>query len=183
MPRSIAPRPTGATGSRPPTKRCLARRSDTARARCNTRKELSCSPCLISRCRWSDHSGPHGRTRCAVPEIVLTPRYCDKRKRAPHDAAPFKFALRKQCREDTRRLRRIVHFELDRMRGVLEADDLAHLQVDIAVDEVVIEHAADFQEAAILVELLEGLAQRAANGRDLLELRRRQVVQVLVDRG
>ena len=58
-------------------------------------------------------------------------------------------------------LRRIVHLELDRMRRVLEADDLAHLQVDIAVDEVVVEHAADLEEGAILVELFERLAQRA----------------------
>jgi hypothetical protein len=28
------------------------------------------------------------------------------------------------------------------MRGVLEADHLGHLQLDVAVDEVVIEHAA-----------------------------------------
>ena len=34
---------------------------------------------------------------------------------------------------------------------MLEADHLVHLQFDIAVDEVVVEHAAVFQEAAILV--------------------------------
>ena len=40
------------------------------------------------------------------------------------------------------------------MRGVLEADHLGHLQFDIGVDEIVIEHAADFQELSILVCLL-----------------------------
>src|ERR1700688_3255566 len=71
--------------------------------------------------------------------------------------------------------RRIVHLEFHRMRGVLEADDFAHLQLDIGVDEVVVEDAARLEEAAILVELLEGLPERAAYGGDLLELGRRQV--------
>ena len=46
------------------------------------------------------------------------------------------------------------------MRGVLEADHFGHLQVDEAVDEVVVEHAADFQELAILVEIHESPARR-----------------------
>src|SRR6202171_2810470 len=177
MPRSIAPRPMGATGSRLPMKRCRARRSGVARVRHKTRKHRSCSPCLRSRCRWSAHSGPGGRTHYAVPKIELTRPY-DKRKRAPHDAAPFKFASLSQCREDTQRLRRVVHFELDRMRGVLEADDLAHLQVDIGVDEVVIEHAADLEEAAVLITLFVCLAQRAAHGRNLLQFLRRPIAEI-----
>src|SRR5579883_573833 len=56
-------------------------------------------------------------------------------------------------------LRRVVHFELDRMRGMFEADNLAHFQVDVAVDEVVIKHTAGLEEGAILVELLQRLAQ------------------------
>src|ERR671922_1294869 len=80
-------------------------------------------------------------------------------------------------------LRRIIHFELDRMRRVLEADDLGHLQIDVAVDEVIVENAARFEEGAVLVQISERLAQRAAHGGDLLELRRRQIVQILVDRG
>src|SRR5262245_41763442 len=66
---------------------------------------------------------------------------------------------------------RVVHLELDRMRGVLEADHFLHLELDVAVDEVVVEHAADLEELAVLVELLQRLAERAAHGRDLLELR------------
>src|SRR5581483_11979997 len=65
---------------------------------------------------------------------------------------------------------RIVHRVLDRVGRVLEADHLGHLQLDIAVDEIVIEDAAGFQEFAILVEIGERLAQAAAHGRDLLEL-------------
>src|SRR3984885_7303786 len=80
------------------------------------------------------------------------------------------------------RLRRVVHFEFDRMRGVLEADDFGHLQIDISVDEVVVEHAAGLEEAAVLVELLERLAERAANGWNLLQLLRREIVEILVHR-
>src|ERR1044072_4463559 len=81
------------------------------------------------------------------------------------------------------RLGGVVHLVFDRMRGVLEADHLGHLQLDVAVDEVVIEHAAGLEELAVLVEIAEGLAQRAAHRRNLLELLRRQVVEVLVHRG
>src|SRR5205085_9446058 len=41
---------------------------------------------------------------------------------------------------------RIIHIELDRVRGHLEALDFGHFQFDIAVDEVVIEHAAILEE-------------------------------------
>src|SRR5215213_1495358 len=80
-------------------------------------------------------------------------------------------------------LGRIIHFELDRMRRVLEANDLLHLEVYVSVDEVIVEHPARLEEGAILVEIAERLAQRAAHGGDLLELRRRQVVEILVDGG
>src|SRR4051795_11314242 len=46
---------------------------------------------------------------------------------------------------------RIIHLEFDRVRGHLEAFDLRHLQFDISVDEVVVEHAAVLQESAVLV--------------------------------
>ena len=56
-------------------------------------------------------------------------------------------------------LRRIVHFELHRVRGVLEADHLGHLQLDVAVDEIIIEHAAGLEKIPVLAELFECLAQ------------------------
>src|SRR3984893_6471270 len=77
---------------------------------------------------------------------------------------------------------RVIHLELDGMRRVLETDDLLHLELGIGVEEIVVEHAARFQELAVLVEIAERLAQRRAHGRDLLELARGQIVEVLVDR-
>src|SRR5215218_11133199 len=77
-------------------------------------------------------------------------------------------------------LHRVVHLELDGVRGHLEARDLGHLQFDVAVDEVVVEDAAGLQEGAVLVQADERLAERAANGRDLLQLARGQVVEVFV---
>jgi hypothetical protein len=44
---------------------------------------------------------------------------------------------------------RIVHVELDRVRGHLETLDFGHLELD----EVVVEHAAVLQEGAVLVEI------------------------------
>src|SRR5262245_28133154 len=67
------------------------------------------------------------------------------------------------------------------MWGVLEPNHLGHLQIDIAVDEVVVEYSAGLEEVAVLAELPERLTQRAADSRDLLELGGRQVVEVLVD--
>ena len=63
---------------------------------------------------------------------------------------------------------RIIHVELDRVRGHLEAHHLAHFQFDVAVDDIVVENAACLEESAILVEIAEGFAQRAADGRDFL---------------
>src|SRR5262249_8766073 len=65
-------------------------------------------------------------------------------------------------------LGRVVHLELDRVGGVLEADHFLHLELDVAVDEIVIEHAARFEEVAVLFQIAERLAQRAAYGWDLL---------------
>ena len=53
----------------------------------------------------------------------------------------------------------IIHFELDRMRRHLEAFDFGHLQFDVAVDEVVVEHAAVLQERAVFVEIFQRFAQ------------------------
>jgi hypothetical protein len=95
--------------------------------------------------------------------------YTAQRKRAPR-TAPVKFIqgglyayadkLKQQIVAESRRgLCRVVHFELDRVRGVLEAYHFAHFQVDVSVDEVIIEHAASFEEGAVLVELFKRLAQ------------------------
>src|SRR6266508_27791 len=81
------------------------------------------------------------------------------------------FESHRRC-DEGRTLRRIVHLELDWMRSVLEADDLLHLQLHVAVDEIVVEPAAGLEEVAVLVEIAERLAQASAHGRALLELRR-----------
>src|SRR5688500_10264693 len=77
---------------------------------------------------------------------------------------------------------RVVHLVLERMRRGAEARDFLHLQRDVAVDEVVGEHAAGLEEVAILVERFQGLVEAVAHGRDVLLFFRRQVVQVLVGR-
>src|SRR5262245_22662772 len=59
---------------------------------------------------------------------------------------------------------RIVHHELERMRRHLEALHFRHLQVHVAVDEVVVEDAALLQEVAVLVEAAQRLSQGPANG-------------------
>src|SRR5690606_12694809 len=73
---------------------------------------------------------------------------------------------------------RVVHFVLDRVRGVLELDDFGHLELDVAVDLVVVEHATGLEEVAVLVEGLQSLTQRARDSRDLLELFLGQLVEV-----
>src|SRR5256885_14528807 len=76
----------------------------------------------------------------------------------------------------------IVHLELDRVGGVFEGMHLAQLQLDVAVDEIVVEHAALLQEGAVAVEALQRLPQGTADRRDFAQLLRRQGVQVLVHR-
>src|SRR6185437_14308514 len=61
--------------------------------------------------------------------------------------------------EPERSSARIVHVEFDRVRRHLEALDLGHLQLDMAVDEIVIEHATRLQEGAVLVKIFQCLAQ------------------------
>ncbi len=77
---------------------------------------------------------------------------------------------------------RIVHVEFDRVRGHLEALDFGHLQLDEAVDEVVVEHAAGLEERAVLVEIFQRFAERTADRRDRLQLFLRQIIEVLVHR-
>src|SRR6266516_7066970 len=81
-----------------------------------------------------------------------------------------------------RRLRGVIHLELDWMRRVLEANDLDHLELDIAIDEIVIEDAARFEEVTVLVQIAERFAQAAAHRRDLFQFFRRQIIKVLVGR-
>ena len=73
----------------------------------------------------------------------------------------------------------VVHVELDRVRGHAEAGDFLHLQLDVRIDHGIGEHAALGQEGTVLVQVLQGLVQAVADGRDLRVLFRRQVVQVL----
>ncbi len=68
------------------------------------------------------------------------------------------------------------------MRRHLEALHLGHLQLDVGVDHVVRHDAALLEELAILREAVERLAQAAAHRRDLRQLVRRQIVEVLVHR-
>jgi Ni,Fe-hydrogenase III large subunit len=77
---------------------------------------------------------------------------------AQKQKAPRKERLSHQwtvIRQRERRARslRIVHIELDRVRGHLKTLDFGHLQLDEAVDEVVVEHAAALEEDAVLVEV------------------------------
>src|SRR5207249_6579470 len=65
------------------------------------------------------------------------------------------------------------------MRSHLEAFDFGHLQLDIAVDEVVVENAAILQEGAVLVEVLQRLAKRTAHRLDRIQLFLRQIIEVL----
>src|SRR5579885_3772614 len=77
---------------------------------------------------------------------------------------------------------RVIHLVFDRVRRVLEADHVLHLEVDVGVDEVLVEHAALQEIVVVGVKRSERFAQRAADGQNLLQLGRRQIVQVLVHR-
>src|ERR1700678_1316680 len=54
---------------------------------------------------------------------------------------------------------RIVHLEFDRMRRVLERVDFLHLELDVAVDEVVREDATLLEEGAIVIEAFQRLTE------------------------
>src|SRR6185503_17221676 len=57
-------------------------------------------------------------------------------------------------------LGRVVHLELDRVRGHAEALHLLVLEPDVRIDHVVGEDAAAREEGAVLVEVLERLVER-----------------------
>src|ERR1700730_12261115 len=79
-------------------------------------------------------------------------------------------------------LGRVVHLILDRMRRVLKANDFLHLELGVAVEEIVIENPAGLEEITVLLEIAKCLAQRAAHGWNLLEFLGRQIIKILVDR-
>src|SRR5881628_1646133 len=60
--------------------------------------------------------------------------------------------------------------------------DRAFLKNGGVFDEVIIEHAAVFEEGAILVEIFQRLAERTAHRRDRLELFLRQIIEILIHR-
>ena len=76
----------------------------------------------------------------------------------------------------------VVHVELDRVRGHVQALHISLLELDVAVDHVVSEYAAGGQEGAIRVQCGQGLGQAGADGGDGLAFLGWQVVQVLVRR-
>src|SRR4029079_13197624 len=93
----------------------------------------------------------------ATPKLKLRPRRAcgGEKTRAPSSTGPRKVASLSNASRSAKRthrcalrstrspaLGRVIHFELDRVRRVLEANDFAHLQVDVGIDEVVIEHVA-----------------------------------------
>src|SRR5690349_13476688 len=79
---------------------------------------------------------------CSTCSRSVSGRPDGKNKKGP--AGPFH---KRTTRSSN--LRRVVHLVFDRMRGVLELDHLGHLEIDVAVDLVVVEHAAGLQEIAV----------------------------------
>ena len=65
---------------------------------------------------------------------------------------------------------------------MLEGIHLFHLEIDVAVDEVLGEHVALLQELMIGLQILQRFTQRAANLRHLRQFFRRQGIEVLVHR-
>jgi len=64
------------------------------------------------------------------------------------------------------------------VRGVLVGIDLFPLQIEVALDLVLGEHVARKQEIVVVFQRREGLAQRATDGLDVMQLFRRQIVEV-----
>src|SRR5258708_9722543 len=71
------------------------------------------------------------------------------------------------CASPCGTLGRVVHLELDRMRGHAEARDLLHLERDVRVDNIVGEHPAAREELAVAVQGIERLVERSARMRHL----------------
>jgi hypothetical protein len=120
----------------------LSRRRQSSMSRC-------CKICLLA-CNY-----PLRRTMVRANPYSGT--FTRGRRRSPKS----KGAMRRLCEGNGRYWisSRIVHFKFNRMRGVFEADHLSHLQLDIAVDEIVIEHPAGLQEVAIFLEIADRFPQ------------------------
>jgi hypothetical protein len=56
----------------------------------------------------------------------------------------------------------VVHVEFDRVRRHFVTLDFFHLQFDVGIDLVVVEHAAGLQELAVLIEAFQRFTQRTA---------------------
>ena len=76
-------------------------------------------------------------------------------------------------------LEAVVHVVFNRVHGLTEAGDFAHLQFNVGVQHRVGEHAALGQERAVLVQVVQRLVQAVTHGRDLGIFLGRQMVQVL----
>ncbi|EBA09822.1 hypothetical protein SSE37_08438 [Sagittula stellata E-37] len=74
----------------------------------------------------------------------------------------------------------VVQCEFDRVRRHFVHFQLFHLQLDVAFDLVLGEHVTGQQEVHVGFQFSQGFAQRAADGRDVGQFFRRQVIEVLV---
>ena len=75
-------------------------------------------------------------------------------------------------------LQRVVHVELDRVRGLTQTRDLTHFEFNVSVEHAVGEDAALGQEAAVCVEAVERLVLAMANRWHQSVFFRRQMVQI-----
>src|SRR5690606_25833103 len=112
---------------------------------------------------------------CSTSSPGVGPKRTVERKRAPGfpDAPLFERAVRSGA---------VIHVELDRARRGLPAELFFPLELHVGLDLVEREHVALEQELMVCGECFECFAQGAAHGRHFGELRRRQIVEVLVHR-
>src|SRR3954462_4059822 len=84
--------------------------------------------------------------------------------------------------DPTAKLTRIIHVEFNGARSRLPTHNLFPFEVDVRIDLIVAENVAARQEGAVVRQADQRLAERSADGRDIDQLLRRQVVEVLVHR-
>src|SRR6478672_7030588 len=80
----------------------------------------------------------------------------------------------------TAKLSGIIHVEFNRAGSRFPAHDLFPFQIDVRIDLVVAEHVTARQEGPVVLKADERLAKRAADGRDVDQFLRWQVIEVLV---